>query len=145
VGISEQGSQGTMEQIKEQVGGTARVVTSVAGSVFTDRIKAEVSARSAQAAVEMKAAAQAMREAGRSLREQGHQTQASFAEDAAGRADRMAAHLASADAATLVADAKRWSYKANAFIREEPFLVSAAAFTVGLLATRWLRGTPAES
>ena len=138
-------SQATLEEIKHQVGATAHIVVDVAGNVLVDRLRAELSVRAAQAAVELKAFAQAMREGSGSLREQGHDTQASLVEDAARRADRLAAHLSRADAATLIADVKGLSRRGNAFIREEPLLVPAAAFAVGLLITRWLRGAPADS
>jgi hypothetical protein len=136
-------AQGTVEHIKQQVGGTARVVTDVAGTVVGDRMRSEITARSAQVAVETKAFAQAMREASRSFRQQGNETQAYWADAAAARADRLAAYLANADLQTLTADGKRWSREVSDFARREPLLVSAAAFTLGLLATRWL-GTGAD-
>jgi hypothetical protein len=139
------GSQATLEQVKRQVGATARAVTDVTGGVLVDRLRDEISDRSAQAAAELTAFAQAMRAGSGSLRDQGHDTQASVVEDAARRADRLAAHLSRADSETLMADAKRLSRKGDAFIREEPLLVPAAAFALGLLITRWLRGAPTDS
>jgi hypothetical protein len=136
-------AQGTVQQIKQQVGGTARVVTDAAGAVVGDRMRSEITARSAQAAVETKAFAQAIREASQSLRQQGHETEASWADATAARADRLAAYLANADVQTLTAEGKRWSREVGDFARKEPLLVSAAAFTLGLLATRWL-GTGAD-
>lgn len=133
-----QGPQGTVQHVKEQVQDTTRLVTDVAGTVIGDRVKSEIGARSSQIAVETKAFAQAIREAGRSLHEQGHETQASVADDVAGRADRVAAYLAKTEATTLMADAKKWSQEAGEFARKEPVLVTAGAFTLGLLATRWL-------
>jgi hypothetical protein len=136
-------AQGTVQQIKQQVGGTARVVTDAAGAVVGDRMRSEITARSAQAAVETKAFAQAIREASQSLRQQGHEAEASWADATAARADRLAAYLANADVQTLTAEGKRWSREVGDFARKEPLLVSAAAFTLGLLATRWL-GTGAD-
>jgi hypothetical protein len=135
---SDQDAQGTVQHIKQQVGGTARVVTDVAGTVVGDRMRSEITARSAQAAVETKAFAQAMREASQSFRQQGHETQASLADATAARADRLAAYLVSADLQTLMADGRKWSREVSDFARKEPMLVSAAAFTLGLFATRWL-------
>lgn len=134
---------GTVQHIKQQVGGTARAVTDVAGTVVGDRMRSEITARSAQAAVETKAFAQAIREASQSFRQQGHETEASWADATAVRADRLAAYLANADVQTLTADGKKWSREVSDFARKEPLLVSAAAFTLGLLATRWL-GTGAD-
>jgi hypothetical protein len=131
-------SQGTVQHVKEQVQETTRLVTDVAGTVISDRVRSEIGARSSQVAVETKALAQAIREAGRSLHEQGHETQASVADDVAGRADRLAAYLARSDATTLIADTKRLGQEASEFARKEPLLVTAGAFTLGLLATRWL-------
>ena len=135
---SDQDARGTVQHIKQQVGGTARVVTDAAGTVVSDRMRSEITARSAQAAVETKAFALAMREASQSFRQQGNETQASWADAAAARADRLAAYLANADLRTLTADGKRWSREVGEFARKEPLLVSAAAFTLGLLATRLL-------
>jgi hypothetical protein len=142
---SSQASQATLDQVGHQVGATAQIVGDVASRILVDRLRAELSVRAAQGALELKAFAQAMREASRSLREQGHDTQASIVGDVARRADRLAAHLSRADAATLVADMKNLSPQANAFVREEPLLVPVAAFAVGLLVTRWLRGAPVDS
>ena len=140
-----QGIQSTVDQIKQQVGGTARAVTGVASTLVSDRLKTELTARSARSALELKAFGQAMREASRSLGEQGHETQAAFADDAAQRADQLAAYLASANTDQVVADAKRWSRRANEFVREEPLMFSAAAFAAGLLVIRLLGGAPDES
>jgi hypothetical protein len=79
------GSQATLEQAKRQVGATARAVTEVTGGVLVDRLRDEISDRSAQAAAELTAFAQAMRAGSGSLRDQGHDTQASVVEDAARR------------------------------------------------------------
>jgi hypothetical protein len=138
-------TQQATEQVRYQVAATAQIVGEVAGSILVDRLRAELSVRVAQGALELKAFAQAMREASRSLREQRHDAQASIVGDVARRADRLAAHLSRADAATLIADTKKLVPQANALIREEPLLVPVAAFAVGLLITRWLRGSPVDS
>lgn len=77
--------------------------------------------------------ANAIRASAASLREQGHGTEAGLVDDVAGRADRLAAHLATASSDQLVEDARRLSREAAAFARREPALVIAGAFTVGLL------------
>ena len=135
---SDQGPQGTGEQIKGQVQETTRFVSDLAGAVVGDRVRNEIGARSSEIAVETKALALAMREASRSLQEQGHEAQASLAEDIAGRADRLAAYLGRSDAKTLIADGRNWGREASEFAKREPLLVTAGAFTLGLLATRWL-------
>ena len=137
---SDEGSQGAVQHVKEHVQETTRLVTDVAGTVIGDRVRTEIGARSSEIAVETKAFAQALREAGRSLHEQGHETQAGVAEDVAARADRLAAYLAKTDAGTLIADGKRLGQEAGEFARKEPLLVTAGAFTLGLLATRWISG-----
>jgi hypothetical protein len=135
---SDDDARGTVQHVKEHVQETTRVVTDVAGTVIADRVRTEIGARSSTIAVETKAFAQALREAGRSLHDQGHETQASVADDVAGRADRLAAYLARTDANTLIADGKKLGREAGEFVRKEPLLASAGAFTLGLLATRWL-------
>lgn len=142
---NQQGTQGTAQSIKGQVQQTSRLVTDVAGAVVGDRVKTEVGAKSSEMALETKAFAQAMREASSSLEGQGHDTQARLAKDIAGRADRLAAYLGKSDAQVLFADGKRLGRQASEFARREPLLVTAGAFTLGLLATRWLDGNDSSS
>jgi hypothetical protein len=130
--------QGAVQQVKEQVQEKTRLVTDVAGAVVGDRVRSEIDARSSKMAVEAKAFSQAMSEASRALQEQGHDAQADFVQDMAGRADRLAAYLVRADAKRLLADGKKWGQQASELARNDPLLATAAAFTLGLLATRWL-------
>ena len=115
-----------------------KVVVEAAGGVAVDRLRAEVDARSSRAAVEIKTIAVAMRASSASLREQGNEGQASFIDEIAGRADRLASRLASADTDDLVEDAKRLAAEAAAYARKEPVLVIAGAFTLGLLVPKVL-------
>jgi hypothetical protein len=135
---SDQDPRGTLQHVKEQMQDKKRLVSEVAGAVVGDRMRSEIGARSSEVAVETKAFAQAMREAGRSLHQQGHAKQASLAEDMAGRADRVAAYLAKTDAKALIADGKSWGRQAGELAKKDPLLFTAGAFTLGLLATRWL-------
>jgi hypothetical protein len=96
-------------------------------------VRIEVDARSSQAAVEVKAFAVAMRASSSSLREQGHGGQADFVDEVAVKADRLASRLATADTDDLVDDGRRLEQQAAAFARQEPALVIAGAFTLGLL------------
>ena len=115
-----------------------KVVVEAAGTVAVDRLRTEVDARSSRAAVEIKTIAVAMRASSASLREQGNENQAAFIDEIAGRADRLASRLASADSDDLVEDAKRLAAEAAAFARKEPVLVIAGAFTLGLLVPKVL-------
>jgi hypothetical protein len=116
-----------------QLQDAGKVVVGAAGTVAADRVRAEVDARSSRAAVELKAFAVAIRASAASLREQGHGSEAGMADQIAGRADRLAAHLATASTEDLVESAKRLSQEAVNFARREPTLVVAGAFTIGLL------------
>jgi hypothetical protein len=89
--------------------------------------------RSSRVAVELKAFANAFRASASSLREQGHGNEADMVDQIAGRADRLASHLATASTDELLANAKQLSAEAVAFARREPALVVAGAFAVGLL------------
>jgi len=115
-----------------------KVVVEAAGTVAADRLRTEVDARSSRAAVEIKSIAVAMRASSASLREQGQEGQAVFIDGIAGRADRLASRLASADTDDLVDDAKRLAAEAAAYARREPVLVIAGAFTLGLLVPKVL-------
>lgn len=116
-----------------QLQDAGKAVAGAAGTVAVDRVRAEVDARSSRAAVELKALAVAIRASAASLREQGHGNEAAMVEQIAARADRLAAHLATASTDELVDNAKRLSQEAVNFARREPTLVVAGAFTVGLL------------
>lgn len=115
-----------------------RVVVEAASTVAADRFRTEVDARSSRAAVEIKSIAVAMRASSASLREQGQEGQAAFIDGIAGRADRLASRLASADTDDLLEDTKRLAAEAAAYARKEPVLVIAAAFTLGLLVPKVL-------
>jgi hypothetical protein len=115
-----------------------KVAAESVGAVAGDRARIEVGARSSRAALELKAFSTAMRASSASLREQGHGGQADAVDEVAGRADRLAAHLAAADTEDLVEDAKRLAKQAAAYARKEPALVISGAFTLGLLLPKLL-------
>ena len=113
-----------------------KAVADAAGTIASDRLRVEVNARSSKLAVDLKAIANAMRASSASLHEQGHDGHAELIDDLARRADRLAARLATADPDDLTEDAKRLA-EAAAFA-QEPFLVIAGAFTLGLLVPKVL-------
>lgn len=117
----------------QQLQDAGKAMVGAAGTVAVDRVRAEVDTRSSRAAVELKAFAVAMHASASSLREQGHGREADTVDQLAGRADRLAAHLATATTDDLLEDARRLSREAAAFARREPALVVAGAFTIGLL------------
>ena len=113
-----------------------KVVAEAAGAVAGDRVRTEVEGRASRAAVEVKAFAVSMRASSASLRDQGHVGQAELIDEVTARADRLAAHLATADTDDLMEDVKRLAQQAASFARQEPALVIAGAFTLGLLAPK---------
>jgi hypothetical protein len=127
--IEQEGSPSSVQQLQD----AGKVVVGAAGTVAVDRVRAEVDMRSSRAAVELKAFANAFRASSSSLREQGHGNEADMVDQIAGRADRLAAHLATASTDDLLENAKEFSREAVAFARREPALVVAGAFTVGLM------------
>jgi hypothetical protein len=124
---------------------TGKAVVGAAGAVVSDRLKVEVDARSSRLAVELKAFAVAMRDSTRSLETQGHEMQAGLVDEIAGRADRLAAHLATSTTEDLVEDGKDLAKQAAAFAKKEPLLVIAGAFTLGLLVPKVLEAVADES
>jgi hypothetical protein len=128
-GIEESASPSSVRQLQD----AGKVVVGAAGTVAVDRVRAEVDMRSSRVAVELKAFANAFRASASSLREQGHGSEAEMVDQVAGRADRLAAHLATANTDELLENAKQLSAEAIAFARREPALVVAGAFTIGLL------------
>jgi hypothetical protein len=127
--IEQESSTSSVRQLQD----AGKVVVGAAGTVAVDRVRAEVDMRSSRVAVELKAFANAFRASASSLREQGHGNEADMVDQIAGRADRLAAHLATASTDELLANAKQLSAEAVAFARREPALVVAGAFAVGLL------------
>lgn len=128
-GIDQTGSPSSVRQLQA----AGKVVVGAAGTVAVDRVRAEVDMRSSRVAVELKAFANAFRASASSLREQGHAGEAEMVDQIAGRADRLAARLATASTDELLENAKQLSGEAVAFARREPALVVAGAFTIGLL------------
>ena len=122
-----------------------KVVADATGAVAGERLRAEVDVRSSRAAVELKAFAVATRESIRSLREQGHDVQADLMDGVAGRADRLAARLATSDTDALMEDGKELGRSVVAFARKEPMLVIAGGFTLGLLLPKLLEAVTDES
>jgi hypothetical protein len=128
-GIEQTESPSSVQQLQD----AGKAVVGVAGTVAVDRVRAEVDMRSSRIAVELKAFANAFRASASSLREQGHGSEAEMVDQFAGRADRLAARLATASTDELLEDAKQLSREVMAFARREPALVVAGAFTIGLL------------
>lgn len=127
--IEQKASPSSVQQLQD----AGKVVVGAAGTVAVDRVRAEVDMRSSRIAVELKAFANAFRASASSLREQGHGSEADMVDQVAGRADRLAAHLATASTDELLENAKQLSREAVAFARREPALVVAGAFTIGLV------------
>lgn len=137
-----------MSSIEERVEGlqdAGKVMAEAAGAVAVDRVRAEMDARSSRAAVEVKAFAVAMRASSSSLREQGHDGQADLVDEVAVKADRLASRLATADTDELVQDGKHLAQQAAEFARQEPALVIAGAFTLGLLVPKILEAVATQS
>ena len=135
----------SVEERVEGLQDAGKVMAEAAGAVAIDRVRAEVDARSSRTAVEVKAFAVAMRASSVSLREQGHDGQADLVDEVAAKADRLASRLAAADTEDLVEDGKRIAQQAAAFARQEPALVIAGAFTLGLLVPRILEAVATQS
>lgn len=135
----------SVEEHVEGLQDAGKVMAEAAGAVAVDRVRAEVDARSSRAAVEVKAFAVAMRASSASLREQGHDGQADLVDEVAAKADRLASRLATADTEDLVEDGKRIAQQGAAFARQEPALVIAGAFTLGLLVPRILEAVATQS
>jgi hypothetical protein len=135
----------SVEERVEGLQDAGKVMAEAAGAVAVDRVRAEVDARSSRVAVEMKAFAVSMRASSASLREQGHDGQADLVDEVAAKTDRLASRLATADTDDLVDDGKRLAQQAAAFARQEPALVIAGAFTLGLLVPKILEAVATQS
>ena len=103
-GIDQTGSPSSVRQLQD----AGKVVVGAAGTVAVDRVRLRSTCGRA-VAVELKAFANAFRASASSLREQGHAGEAEMVDQIAGRADRLAARLATASTDELLENAKQFS------------------------------------
>lgn len=100
--------------------------------------KSTVSDQKEQAASQLHGVAQALRQTSDELREQDQGMFASFSNQAADQADRLSGYLQERDMGDLVRDAED-------FARRQPELFIGGAFTLGLLAARFLKSSSPDS
>lgn len=121
------------EQVQEQTGKAAEQARNVAGQA-SDRARTMVDERSTQVGDQIGSQAGDLRSVADQLREQGKDGPAKFADQAADRADRVAAYMRDNDADTILGDVERVA-------RDNPWAVVAGGIALGFAASRFLKAS----
>jgi hypothetical protein len=133
-----QGPQhGTTEQIQEKAQDApaqAREKAQEATGEARSRVREQVDQRSTQAAERISATGSDLRNIGEELRKQGKDTPARFADQAAGRVERVGSYLAESDADRMLRDIED-------FGRRQPLAVLAGSMVLGIVAARFLKAS----
>ena len=119
--------------IKEKAGEVAEEAKSVMEQAG-HQAKSTVAVQKEQAASQLHGVAQALRQTSDRLRDQDQRAFASYSNQAADQIDRMSSYLQERDVNELMRDAKD-------FARRQPELFLGGAFTLGLLAARFLKSS----
>jgi len=136
------GSGGVREQIGEQVGPAADKVQEKAGQAFgqvRQQVTSQLDSQKDKAAEGLTQAADAVRKTTEQLRQQEQMgAVANYAEDAAETIERLAGFLRERDMSQLMSETER-------FARQRPTMFLASAFTLGLVAARFLKSSPPQA
>jgi len=136
------GSGGVREQIGEQVGPAAEKVQEKAGQAFgqvRQQMTSQLDSQKDKAAEGLTQAADAVRKTTEQLRKQEQMSAvANYAEDAAETIERLAGFLRERDMSQLMSETER-------FARQRPTMFLASAFTLGLVAARFLKSSPPQT
>ena len=111
----------------------------------TSRLREQVDSRSGQAAEQVQSFAQTIRRTGSELRAQGQEGQGNVLDQVAMRAERVGGYLTQADADTLLSDVRRYGARAKDFVMQQRLLVASGGLTLGILASRLLKGGGASA
>ena len=106
----------------------------------TSRLREEVDTRSQQAAEQVQTLAQTIRRTGSELRAQGQEGQGNVLDQVAIRAEQLGGYLTSANADTLLDDARQYGSRVKDFVMQQQLLVASGGLTIGVLASRLLKG-----
>jgi hypothetical protein len=136
------GSGGVRDQIGEQVGPAAEKVQEKAGQAFgqvRQQMTSQLDSQKDKAAEGLTQAADAVRKTTEQLRQQEQMSAvANYAEDAAETIERLAGFLRERDMSQLMSETER-------FARQRPTMFLASAFTLGLVAARFLKSSPPQA
>jgi len=138
---SKSDSGSVREQIGEQVGPAAEKVQDKAGQAFgqvRQQVTSQLDSQKDKAAEGLTQAADAVRKTTEQLRQQEQMgAVANYAEDAAETIERLAGFLRERDMSQLMSETER-------FARQRPTMFLASAFTLGLVAARFLKSSPPQ-
>ena len=134
-------------QLKEQQPVTAEAAKDAAKekgmevrTQVSDRLRQEVDTRSGKAAEQVQSLAQTIRRTGSELRAQGQEGQGNVLDQVAMRAESLGGYLTQADADKLLNDARQYGSRLKDFVMQQRLLVASGGLTLGILASRALKG-----
>lgn len=130
LGQAVEGAQQAASQVAE---GTQQVAGQVAERA-QQAATSQATARKDQAVDTLGAVAEALRQVGRQLRDQDQGAIAGYGDQAAERVDRVAGYLRERDVRDIVGEVE-------GFARRQPALFLSGAFTLGLVAARFLKSS----
>lgn len=136
VAAAKEKSAPVREEIREKRDEFAAEAKSVAHQA-SDQAKAALSTQKGEAARQLHGLANSLRHSGVQLRQQNQDTMAHYSYEVADQIDRASGYLEAQNLDDLMQDAKD-------FARSQPELFLGGAFTVGLLAARFLRSSTPE-
>lgn len=123
-------AQGTMESVSKEAQHQARN----AANTVQEKTKSNVDAQKEQAANQIDGIASAFRETGSTLREQDNEWVAGYADTMADQMERFAGYLHDGDINRFLSDARDLA-------RSKPEIFLGGAFTLGLVAARFLKSS----
>ena len=131
-----QQSDGAQEKAQE-LAGQAQGKAQEAASQAKSKLRDQVDQRSTQAAEQINQQASDLRSVGESLREQGKEGPANAADKVAQYVEKAGGYLRDKDSDALLADVED-------FARRQPWAVGAAAFALGVAASRFMKASSGQ-
>jgi hypothetical protein len=128
------GGQSTTEQVKEQVKEKAGAQVSTLREKASEQTRSQVQARASQAAEQARGLASSARTVADDLEEKGSAPVANVVRQVADRGDKVADYFEGADADRILRDLENQA-------RQRPWAAAAAAFVLGLAASRVLKAS----
>jgi hypothetical protein len=141
-GMSQSGSgQRAIDQAKQTAGNVTEQAKEQAGQLADQartQVTSRISGQKERAAEGLGSMAQALRQTGQQLRDQDQSGVTQYVDQAAEQVERLSNYLRQNEVGDLVNDVER-------FARRQPALFISGAFTIGLLAARFLKSSSPQS
>ena len=107
----------------------------------SERLRGELESRTETATDEMRSFAQTLRRTAADLRAEGSTGQSQIFDQVAAQVERVGGYLANAEQEKLRADAVEYGRRSVGFVRQQPWVVAPIGLGIGLVASRFRRGS----